>query len=101
LGTSSLLSHLISSFPIVYVTEKQDHESVTGKSHVLPDKDQFLPILVKKFFRAISPEIGAATGINTGLVRPPDPHQLNNPEDEDRDGLRNVGIYESRTTLPG
>jgi hypothetical protein len=42
----------------------------------------------------------ATTGINTGLDRPPDPHQLNNPEDEDRDGLRNVGVYESRTTLP-
>jgi len=37
----------------------------------------------------------------TGPGRLPDPHQLNNPEDEDRDGLRNVGVYESRTTLPG
>jgi hypothetical protein len=43
----------------------------------------------------------ATTGINTGLGCPPDPHKLNNPEDEDRDGLRNVGVYESRTTLPG
>jgi hypothetical protein len=43
----------------------------------------------------------ATTGINTGLSRPPDPHQLNNPEDEDRDGLRNVGVYESKSTLPG
>jgi hypothetical protein len=43
----------------------------------------------------------ATTGINTRLDRPPDPHQLNNPDDEDRDGLRNVGVYESRTTLPG
>jgi hypothetical protein len=24
-----------------------------------------------------------------------------NPDDEDRDSLRNVGVYESRTTLPG
>jgi hypothetical protein len=47
------------------------------------------------------PENGASTGINTRMGRPPDPHQLNDPEDEDRDGLRNVGIYESRTTLPG
>jgi hypothetical protein len=43
----------------------------------------------------------STTGIYTGLGCPPDPHQLNNPEDEDRDGLRNVGVYESRTTLPG
>jgi hypothetical protein len=43
----------------------------------------------------------ATTGINTGLGRPPDPHQLNNPDDEDRDSLRNLGVYESRTTLPG
>jgi len=41
------------------------------------------------------------TGINTGRGRPPDPHQLNNPEDEDRDGLWNVSIYECRTTLSG
>jgi hypothetical protein len=41
------------------------------------------------------------TGINTGLGLPPDPHKLNNPDDEVRDGLRNVGVYESRTTLPG
>jgi hypothetical protein len=43
----------------------------------------------------------ATTGMNTGLGRPRDPHQLNNPDDEVRDGLRNVGVYESRTTLPG
>jgi hypothetical protein len=43
---------------------------------------------------------GAATGINTGPGHPPDPHQLNNPEDEDRDGLQNIGIYKNRTTLP-
>jgi hypothetical protein len=47
------------------------------------------------------PEIGASTGVNTGLCRQPDPHQLNDPEDEDRDDLRNVGIYERITTLPG
>jgi arginine utilization protein RocB len=72
-------------------------------------------ILVKKFFRVFSRVVWfcfrryraetalrrATTGINTELGRPPDPHQLNNPEDEDRDGLRNVGVYESRTTLPG
>jgi hypothetical protein len=32
----------------------------------------------------------ATTGINIGMGCPPDPHQLNNPEDEDRDGLQNV-----------
>jgi hypothetical protein len=37
----------------------------------------------------------ATTGINTGLGCPPDPHQLNNPDDEDRDGLRNISVYES------
>jgi hypothetical protein len=29
----------------------------------------------------------ATTGINTALGHPSDPHQLNNPENEDRDGL--------------
>jgi len=28
----------------------------------------------------------------------PDPHQFNN---EDRDGLRNVGFYKTEPTLPG
>jgi hypothetical protein len=46
------------------------------------------------------PEIAASTSINTGLGRSPDLHKLNDPEDEDRDDLRNVGIYESITTLP-
>jgi hypothetical protein len=43
----------------------------------------------------------ATTGINIGLGHPSDPHQLNNPDDEDRDSLRNVGVYERKTTLPG
>jgi hypothetical protein len=33
------------------------------------------------------PENRASTGINTGLGHSPDPHQLNDPEDENRDGL--------------
>jgi hypothetical protein len=47
------------------------------------------------------PENGASTGINTELGCPPYRDQLNNPEEEDRDGLRNFGIYENRTTLLG
>jgi hypothetical protein len=35
------------------------------------------------------------TDINTGLGCPPYPHQFNDPEDEDRDGLRNVGIHKT------
>jgi hypothetical protein len=35
----------------------------------------------------------------TGLGCPPYPHQLNDPEDEDRDGLRNVGIYKKRNHI--
>jgi hypothetical protein len=41
------------------------------------------------------PENGALTGINTGLGCPPYPHQLNDPEDKDRDGLQNVGPYKT------
>jgi hypothetical protein len=41
------------------------------------------------------PENGALTGINEDLGWPPYPVQLNNPEDEDRDGLQNVGLQKT------
>jgi hypothetical protein len=47
-----------------------------------------------------NPENGALTGKNTGLGRPPDPHQLNDPEDENRDGLRNVGLHKMEPPYP-
>jgi len=65
-------------------------------------------MIMMKFFRAISLVIwfrfggtnqkaesglenGALTSINRGLGCPPYPHQINDREDEVRDGLRNVG----------
>jgi hypothetical protein len=48
----------------------------------------------------VVPFLQIPTGINTGLGCPPYPHQPDDPEDEDRDGLQNVGIYKNGTTLP-
>jgi len=45
-------------------------------------------------------KVKALTGINTGLGCPPDSHQLNDPEDEDRDGLRNVCPYKTEPPYP-
>jgi hypothetical protein len=47
-----------------------------------------------------SPENGTLTGINTGLGCPPDPHQFNDSEDEDRDGLRNAGLHKTEPHYP-
>jgi hypothetical protein len=47
-----------------------------------------------------SPENGALTGINTGLGCSPDPQQHNDPEDEDRDGLWNVGLHKTEPPYP-
>jgi hypothetical protein len=46
------------------------------------------------------PENGTLTGINTRPGCPPYPSQLNDPEDEDRDGLRNVGPYKTEPPYP-
>jgi hypothetical protein len=55
-------------------------------------------MLMMKFFRAIEDRTGQDR--NTGLGCPPYPHQLNDPEDEDIDGLRNVGPYKTEPPYP-
>jgi len=58
-----------------------------------------------KFSRAISQvrwfsfvETNVSKTISVLILRVVDPHQFNNLEDEDRDGLQNVGFY--KTELP-
>jgi hypothetical protein len=69
---------------------------ISGDSSLKAPKEEIKPIQLTTNQKAESgPENGALTGINTGLGCPPYPHKLNDPEDEGRDGLGNVGPYKT------
>jgi hypothetical protein len=48
----------------------------------------------------VSDACGRVVGMYRVRISGCRPHQFNNPEDEDRDGLRNVGLYKTEPPYP-
>jgi hypothetical protein len=62
-------------------------------------KARILRVLEKEMLRTLEPKSEEVTE-GWRKLHKQELHQFNNPEDEDRDGLRNVGLYKTEPPYP-